>query len=78
MQVCKQIHAVLKWGLDEGLSPSSSLPLVKYPLGPKIGAGVEVVLKRQNLLLNELKTQVLQRVAMSQPRVSCVSRNKSS
>jgi len=75
MQVCKQIHALLKWGLDEGLSPSSALPLVKNPLAPKIGAGVEVVLTRQNLLFNELKTRVLQPVAMSQPRVSCVSRN---
>jgi len=75
--VCKQIHALLKWVLDEGLSPSSGLSLMKNPLAPKIGAGVEVVLKRQNLL-NELKTQVLQTVAMSQPGVSCISRNKSS
>jgi hypothetical protein len=78
MQVCKQIHALLNWGLDEGFSPSSALPSLKNPLAPKRGAGVEVVLKRQNLPLNELRTQVLQPVAMPLHRVLCISRNKSS
>jgi len=46
MQVCKQIHALWKRGLDKGLSSSSALSSVKNSLAPKIEADVVVVLKR--------------------------------
>jgi hypothetical protein len=73
----KQIHALLKWGLDEALSSSSALPTVKISLATKTRAGVEVALQRQNLPVNELRTQVLQPASMSLHRVSFTSRNKS-